>query len=92
MNFAPGNAEHTRLGIDRKATRTRYARTPHPSRDHRRMARHPAARGENTLCRVHPVDILRRRFLSDKDHRIAHLGALFGHIAIKHRNPRRSAR
>ncbi len=54
--------QRARAVIDLQRRHSRHARLAHPARDHRRMTRHPAARREDSLRDLHPVNIFRRRF------------------------------
>ena len=57
------------LVIDFERAAARHAAFAHAARDHRRMTGHAAARGQNALRHLHPVDILGRSFDAHENHR-----------------------
>ena len=66
--------------VDRDGARAHDARPAHAARDHRRVARLAADRGQNALGDVHAVNVVGRGFLADQNHRTAaaHLDGVFG--------------
>ncbi len=55
--------------FDMQRARSNYARQTHAARNHRRVARLAAHRGEHARRNFHAVNVVGRGFLADQDHR-----------------------
>ena len=73
-----------RFVVDAERAGARDARAAHAARNHRRVARHAAARRENARRRVHAVDVLRARLVADQDDRLALGLKLLGVVRREH--------
>ena len=69
--------------FDVQRARADHARQTHAARNHRRVARLAAHRGQHARRYFHAVNIVRRGFLADQDHR-ALLDAFHRLIGVKH--------
>ena len=69
-----------------------HAWPPHAARDHGRMARHAAARGEDADGGMHALHVLRRRLDARQDHRVALPFQMNGLVRIEHELARGGAR
>ena len=78
--------------IKAQIARTRYAGPSHAARNNSRMARHTAARRQDTGSRMHAVDIFRAGLKPHKDHLLATSCQLFGAISTQHNFTRRRPR
>ena len=85
MNHLAGGAERAGRVVDLDFRASGHAALAHPARHHRGMAGHPAARGQNSLRHLHPVDVLGRSLDAHQDylapslsHRDRLVGAEYG--------------
>ena len=60
--------------VDFERRASRHAALAHPARDHRRVTGHPAARGQDSLRHLHPVDVLGRGLDPHQDYLAPGLG------------------
>ena len=84
FSVTPACGHRAQLKVDAQRARARHARPAHAARNHRRVARHAAARGEDARRRVHAVDILRARFGAHEDHGLALSFQLLGVVRREH--------
>ena len=87
-----GDRHRLRLVVHGHGAHAGDARLAHAARDDRRVARHPAARGEDAARGLHPVDVLRRRLDAHQDDRLALAGAALGLVGVEDDVAARGAR
>ena len=92
MNHLARGAERARRVVDFDLRASRHATLAHPARDHRGMASHPAAGGQNSLGHLHSVDVLGGGFDADQDHLAAGLAHRDRFVGAEHDFARHGAR
>ena len=75
-----------------KALRAAHASLAHATRDHRRVARHAAARSDDRLRRNHAMKVIRTGFLTHEHDRRSFARHLFRFVGTEHNLALRSAR
>ncbi len=84
MQFVIADIDLAKTFVKTQIASPRHAGAAHAARHNRRMACHPAARGQDACCRMHAVDIFRACLLPDKDHLLATACQLFGAVGTQH--------
>ena len=81
---APTDDHAAALDIDLETLDARHARLAHAARNHGRVRRHAAVRGDDALRHDHPVDVVGRGLPAHEDHRCAGLATALGRVGIEH--------
>ena len=80
----PGRREGAGLVVDADGAGARHARLAHAAGNHRRVAGHAAAGGEDALGGVHAVDVFGAGLDADQDDRLALAGEALGLLRREH--------